>query len=155
MHMRLIHGYSKCLVIHLAKNTLKPSELSSEGLLKLQKFLREHTPRPPLAACIVIVDLLWRWKTPKNVLATRLRMGDKARDNRASALYPYLCMVYVICVTAESNYFCRCYNNGDITNLYSNLLWQPRQNLHSSAHSNVYDRGKIIFSSRDLYNIKP
>ena len=36
-------------------------------------------------------------------------MGDKARDPRASALYlpyvPYLGMVYVICVTAESNYF--------------------------------------------------
>ena len=48
---------------------------------------------------------------------------------------PYLGMVYVICVTAESNYFCLCYSNSNVMSLYSNLLWQPHQNLHSSSHS--------------------
>ena len=69
---------------------------------------------------------------------------------------PYLGMVYVICVTTESNYFGLCYSNddvtslysngdvtslysngdvtslysnGDVTSLYSNLLWQMRQNF--------------------------
>ena len=49
-------------------------------------------------------------------------------ETRGRVLYlpyvPYLGMVYVICVTAESNNFCRCYSNGDVTSLYSNLLWQ-------------------------------
>ena len=64
-------------------------------------------------------------------------MGGKARDPRARSarglvLYlpyiPYLGMVYVICVTAQSNYF------GNRTKMCT----APRRD-----------------SSRDLYNIKP
>ena len=64
-------------------------------------------------------------------------MGDKARDPRACSarglvLYipyvPYLGIVYVICVTAESNYF------GN----HAKTCTAPRRD-----------------SSRDLYNIKP
>ena len=68
-------------------------------------------------------------------------MGDKARDPRARivrgrVLYlpyiPYLGMVYVICVTAESNYF-------------------------AGAIATVMSLVPIVtcYGSRDLYNIKP